>query len=140
MIVREIWLDWRSLVVVFVVCFGVWGFIAKLGLRHMSWAQLMSAMMVTNAAVVLAVAARHGGFLWTPWTLTAVAAGAFAAVGSLTMYRALELAPASIVVPLSSLGVILTVLLSVAFLGETLSVRQIAGILCGIAAIVLLAS
>ena len=136
----SIWNNWRFLVVFCIVVFGVWGFLAKLCSQHLHWAQLTFWIMATNAAIVLTVTAPSVGAAPNmPWAAVAALSGAFASMGSLTMYRTLSLAPASKVIPITSLYIVVTVLLSVLFLHEPLTVRKVAGIVLGLIAMILLA-
>ncbi len=70
--------------------------------------------------------------------LYAIIAGVFVVVGSLVLYYALYKGKASIVVPLSSIGPAITVILSILFLGESLTINQIIGIVLIIIGIILL--
>lgn len=130
--------DWRLLVLITVVTFGAWGFLAKLAGAHLSWHALSFVIVMTNAVVMGAVTVTGLREPLTRWTAVAVLAGLLAAVGSLAMYRALSLAPASRVVPVTALYVLVTVLLSVLFLGERLSLTHWAGVALALVSIALL--
>ena len=130
--------EWRVLVLVCIVAFGLWGFLAKLSAAHLTWTQLTFMILVTNATLVIAVTARGLAGLEARWALVAALAGVCAAAGSLSLYRALSLAPANVVIPLSSFYVVVTVVLSSVFLQEPVTARQLLGMLLGLAAIVLL--
>ncbi|ADG13567.1 EamA family transporter [Methanocaldococcus infernus] len=58
-----------------------------------------------------------------------IVAALFVVLGSLILYYALYKGKASIVVPLSSIGPAITVVLSLIFLKETLSINQVLGII-----------
>jgi transporter family protein len=74
------------------------------------------------------------GFSWS------VAAGFFTFIGFLTFFSALEQGKASTVVTLSALYPVVTILLSVIFLHERISLKEGAGIVFALIASVLLAS
>jgi transporter family protein len=67
-------------------------------------------------------------------------AGLFLGVGILAYYRALEMGPVTHVVPIFAMFIVGGSLLGVVFLGETLSLRNVAGILFGVLAIFLITS
>ncbi len=69
-----------------------------------------------------------GGFF------VAAGGGLLAGIGSVAFYSALRRAPASVVLPVSSLYLVVTVLLASVLLGEAVGPRRIAGIACAIAA------
>jgi transporter family protein len=73
------------------------------------------------------------GFSWS------FAAGFFTFIGFLTFFAALDQGKASTVVTLSALYPVVTILLSIAFLHEKLTMRQVAGIVFALVASVLLA-
>jgi len=70
----------------------------------------------------------------------AASAGALGGIASLAFYGALRDGSASVVVPLSSLYLVLTVVLSYTFLGESIGPRQLAGVALGLVAMALLAT
>jgi transporter family protein len=55
-------------------------------------------------------------------------------------YTVLKQAPASVVIPVSTLYVLVTVVLSYLFLGEAITIKQLAGIVLGLVSIYLLTS
>lgn len=72
---------------------------------------------------------------WVFLVLSGLATGA----SWLAMYRALQLGHASLVAPVDKLSVVLVILLSVAFLGESLSVRQWIGAATLVAGVAIIA-
>lgn len=67
-----------------------------------------------------------------------VVMGVLLTVGLLTYYRALELGPVSVVVPIYGLFIVVSSAIGVAVLGETMTKRKVAGVLLSVAAIVLI--
>lgn len=134
-----VWNDWRALTLMSVVLFGVWGFLVKVGTNHLPWQQVVFTVWATNFLILVLAMVRHVGNLWTPWTAVAFVAGVFAAFGSLLFYRSMSLGPASLVVPLSSLYVLVTFVLAVAILQEPVHVRHLLGVGLGLASMLLLA-
>jgi drug/metabolite transporter (DMT)-like permease len=132
---------WFVYAVVTTLFWGVWGafierpekngFPATLG--YVVWALTM----VPCALVALAVIG------WTPEhdprsVALGAAAGLLGAAGQLVLFDALRRGPAYLVFPVISLSPVVSVLLSVALLGETASVRAWSGILLALLAIPLL--
>lgn len=74
---------------------------------------------------------------WRPWAW-GVGAGLLNAVGTLTLYRSFEVGKLALVAPISASYPVLTVLLSVAS-GEHLRPARIAGIVCAILGVILVA-
>ncbi|WP_423793270.1 EamA family transporter [Methanocaldococcus indicus] len=70
--------------------------------------------------------------------LYAIIAGIFVVLGSLVLYYALYKGKASIVVPISSIGPAITVILSIIFLKETLTINQAIGVILILIGIILL--
>ncbi len=134
----DVWLFYAVITTLF---WGVWGalierpekngFPATLG--YAVWALTM----VPCAVVALAVIG------WAPEhdlrsVMLGSAAGVLGAAGQLVLFDALRRGPAYLVFPVISLSPVVSVLLSVALLGETASPRAWAGILCALIAIPLL--
>jgi bacterial/archaeal transporter family protein len=132
---------WYFYALMTVVLWGVWGVFSKLGGAHSRPRQVLlfqSVGVLAFALVTLAIERFRiepslPGFSWS------FAAGFFTFVGFLTFFAALDQGKASTVVTLSALYPVVTILLSIAFLHERLTVRQGAGIVFALVASVLLA-
>lgn len=134
------WLkDWRFFIFLYIICSGVWSLLAKFASVRLG-TSTTAFVSVTSAAVVVAIAAFRG-LRWQPGCglAAAMAGGVLGGFASLAFYGALRQAPASVVLPLSSLYLVLTVILSHFFLGESIGVRQLIGIAFGLVAVTLLA-
>lgn len=131
--------DWRLAILVYIVCSGVWGVLAKFASARLE-ALTQSFIGVGCAWLVIAAAGWHK-LRWesASGVLAAALGGILGGVASVAFYAALRQAPVSIVLPLSSLYLVLTVVLACAFLGEVVGPRQLAGIVLGLAAMWLLA-
>ena len=77
-------------------------------------------------------------YLKHPAVLYVLAWGITLAVGLLAYYRALELGPVSVVVPIYGLFIPLSSLIGVSFLGEVLTKRKLASIGFAVLAIILM--
>ena len=131
--------DWRFFILVYIVCSGIWSVLAKFASARLD-SPTQTFVAVFSASVVVAAFAVRG-FRWQSGSgmAAATAGGILGGIASLAFYEALRQAPASVVVPLGSLYIVLAVMLAYLFLGESIGLRQIAGIGCGFLAIVLLA-
>ena len=131
--------DWRFYVFLYIVFSGIWGVVVKFASMRLG-ALTATFVAVTSSAIVVAVLTFRGLHLqWTGGMLAAVAGGLLGGLSAVAFYSALRQAPASVVVPLSSLYLVVTVLLSHVFLGEAIGARQWVGIAFGLLAIALLA-
>lgn len=130
--------DWRVLVFVYIVCSGAWSILAKVAATRLDAPTAAFVAVGSSTAVVAAVALR--GFRWqvSGGMAAAAAAGVLGGAASLALYGALRTGPANVVVPVSSLYLVLAVVLSWLLLGESMGFRQLAGLVFGLVAIALL--
>lgn len=133
--------DWYFYALTTVVVWGIWGVFSKLAAAHSKPRQMLifqSLGVIAFALLVLAlekfrIEPSLKGFSWS------FAAGFFTFIGFLTFFAALEHGKASTVVTLSALYPVVTIFLSILFLHEKLTMRQVAGIVFALIASVLLA-
>ncbi len=133
------WQDWRVSVGLAIICWGLWGLFSKLAVTRLGWP---TALVLGWLAGVAAVAPFVlGEFRWQPLNVSwpALAYGACGAAGALFLLKALEQGPATVVLPVSEGWLVVAVLLSVLFLGESLSARRLAGLVLVLAGAALLA-
>ncbi len=134
----EIFSNWRLLILIYLLIAGVWGLLAKIAANHLnSYTTAFTA--ATSACLTIAVFS----FPKLSWQsgigiMTAIICGIVGGISAIFFYGALKQAPASIVIPISSLYIFVTVLLSIVFLRETINMQQLIGILLGFVAIALL--
>jgi transporter family protein len=132
---------WLLFSLLALILWGLWGVFSKIAATHLpSWA-----IFLVEIWVYLVV----GGFIWgllrTPvtWTVpgatAAVAAGLAGGFALFFFLKALASGPAAVVVPLTSLYPVISVLLGLTFLHESLSLRHLTGIILAAAAVWLLA-
>jgi transporter family protein len=134
----KIWY-WYTLLTV--VTWGLWGVFSKLAANYAKPRQALLFQTVgvfAFALVVLLMERFHvewslPGFSW------AALGGFFVFVGFLTFFAALERGKASTVVTLSALYPLVTILISIGFLHEKLTLRQSIGIVFALVASALLA-
>lgn len=135
------WLkDWRCLILFYIVLAGVWGVVQKFASMKLN-TMTLSFVSITSAALVVIIASismKNLQFSSFKGVSTAALGGVLGGVATIAFYGALRKAPASIVVPLGSLSLVITVILAHFFLKETIGMKHMAGILFGILAIILL--
>lgn len=125
-----------------VLMWGVWGVFSKLASAQSKPRQVLifqSAGVIAFAFIVLMLERFHiewsaPGFTWSFF------AGFFTFIGFLTFFAALEQGKASTIVTLSALYPVVTILLSVIFLHEKISLKEGVGIVFALIACALLAS
>lgn len=133
--------DWYFYALTTIVVWGIWGVFSKLAAAHSKPRQMLIFQSVGVVAFALLVLALEKfriepslpGFSWS------FAAGFFTFIGFLTFFAALEHGKASTVVTLSALYPVVTIFLSILFLHEKLTMRQVVGIGFALVASVLLA-
>jgi transporter family protein len=134
-------ISWRILIIAYILVSGVWGAVAKFASDRLNSPFTMSFVAVTAAWLTIAIFAVPKLQFQSRVGLAAAAVCGF--LGGLCViffYGALRQGPASLIIPLSSLYIIVTVILSYFFLGESISLRHASGIVLGLVAIFLLIS
>mgnify|MGYP001212120370 CR=1 FL=1 len=134
----EIFQNWRSWIILYLLLLGVWGVMVKVASVRLN--ALTVTFVSTTAAwlTVVLFALPRLNFSSRLGVAVAAACGVIGGITSIIFYGILKYAPATVVIPLSTLYILVTVVLSCALPGETISLRQVAGILLGIAAVFLL--
>jgi transporter family protein len=134
----EFFQNWRIWMIVYLVLLGVWGVMVKVASVRLN--ALTVTFVSTTAAwlTVVFFSLPRLNFSSRFGVSIALLCGVIGGITSIIFYGVLKYAPASIVIPLTTLYILVTVVLSYALLGETISLRQAAGILLGIAAVFLL--
>lgn len=132
---------WHFYALLTVLMWGVWGVFSKFASANAKPRQVLifqSLGVIAFTLLVLGLERFHvewsvRGFSWS------FAAGFFTFIGFLTFFAALEQGKASTVVTLSALYPVVTIVLSIIFLREKISVREGIGIIFALIASVLLA-
>ncbi|MCX8045005.1 MAG: EamA family transporter [Desulfobacterota bacterium] len=137
---KPIGVDWRIMIAAYLVLSGVWGVLAKIAAHRLE--PLVASCVATTCAclTVLCLAMRSVIVRPSLGVATAAVCGILGGLSSFALYTALKQAPASIVLPMSSLYLVITVILSAVFLGEVLHARHYVGIALAIVSVMLLAS
>lgn len=133
-------LRWFALVVVTLMVWGVWGLVTRVASSALGWRDTVAVAAIGHMMVALMFifASRATVSPQNPMWLLAVFAGSLGFLGAMTFYMALDLNPSSLVVVATSLYPLVTLLLSFLLLGESLTLRQWAGVGLALAALLLI--
>jgi uncharacterized membrane protein len=132
--------DWKFLVAFYVLTSGLWGFFLKLISQKLDWKTNIIYVWIGFSAIYIIFLSKNVNFGLSKFHGLALATGIIAALGTMAFYKALSLAPGSLVIPFSAQYILVSTLLCIVFLKEPLSLRIIAGIICSVTAIALLSS
>lgn len=134
----ELLKDWRILLVIYLFVTGIWGVLIKIASTHLN-PYTMSFVALTGSWLTV-TAFSFSKLNWQSNFGIAVAAlcGVLGGITVLLFYHILKMVPVSTVLPVSSLYIVITVILSYFILGEPVSVKKVLGIVCGLLAICLL--
>ncbi|MFB6302292.1 MAG: EamA family transporter [Haloferacaceae archaeon] len=101
-------------------------------------ALVSNAILVAGSAVVVGYVGHDlGGYVSHPKLPLVVAAGLFLTVGILSYYRALALGPVSAVTPIFGLFLVVSSVVGVILLDESLTARKVVGIALAVVAVYL---
>jgi len=130
---------WVAFAVLSMLLYGLWGFFPKLASRSLDFRTILIIESVGTLIVVGVLLAsmkfRVGADL--RGTAYALAAGLAGALGSLFFLLALSRGKASVVVTMTAIYPLVVIILSALFLKEPLTLKQGAGIVLAMAAMVL---
>jgi transporter family protein len=133
---------WYAYALLTILAWGLWGVFSKLAASHSKPRQVLLFQAVGALAfAILVLFLEQFRITWSvPGFTWAFLGGFFTFVGFLTFFAALDhQGKASTVVTLSALYPLVTIVLSIAFLHERLTLRQTMGIVFAVVASVLLA-
>ena len=131
---------WLALSLVSLGLWGIWGVFSKVATQQLG-PQVTYLLGIFGYLPVFAILLYETGgkIPWHPWGwAAALAAGMSTGFGLFFFFRALHHGAASVVVPLTSLYPVVTVFLSWLFLRESLSPRQLLGLILAMTAVWLL--
>ncbi|MCP4723418.1 MAG: DMT family transporter [bacterium] len=130
--------DWRFYTGLSIICWGFWGFFSKMTVNRLDWQTvfLFFGLSTLLVASITSPEAYNNLFNRSAWI--GITAGLTGALGFRFFYQALEKGPATVIIPVSAMYILVAVLLTVIFLQEPFTMRKFFGILSAIAAIFLL--
>jgi transporter family protein len=133
-------INWRLLIVIYILLAGVWGTLIKVASDRLNPLTISFVVSTSAWLTVAAVALPRLDFQNKTGVWIAAVCGLMGGFLVIIFYTVLKQAPASVVIPVSTLYVLVTVLLSYLFLGEAITIKQLAGIVLGLVSIYLLTS
>ena len=136
----EIFNNWRLLIVGYLIITGVWGVLVKVASARLNPFTLAFVAGTTAWFTVLLFS--FSKLNWQSGTGIWIAAlsGILGGISIIIFYAMLNLVAANVVIPLSTLYIFVTVVLSYFFLGETMTLKHLLGIILGFIAVFLLTS
>jgi transporter family protein len=132
--------SWLAYALATVVLWTAWSFLGVLALRDVTAAHatLVFGIAVVIVGVASLLLGNRGGGWWAPSGLMIAAiSGGCGALGMATFYLALDRGKASSVVPVIGVYPAFVALLAVAFLSESMSLVQVAGVALAVTGVVL---
>ena len=119
------------------ICWGIWGFLPKITVKYIDprSAAVYGVLGGIIVAIIILILLKFRIEANPIGISSAVATGLLGSLGALLFLYAVNKGPVSLIVTLSALYPVLTILLAVLFLGETVSMRQGLGIILAFAAI-----
>jgi transporter family protein len=133
-------INWRLLIVIYILLAGVWGTLVKVASDRLNPLTISFVVSTSAWLTVAAVALPRLDFQNKTGVWIAAVCGLMGGFLVIIFYTVLKQAPASVVIPVSTLYVLVTVVLSYLFLGEAITTKQLAGIVLGLVSIYLLTS
>ncbi|MBM4273251.1 MAG: DMT family transporter [Deltaproteobacteria bacterium] len=132
----EVWLKFSLMAM---ALWGLWGVLSKVATRHLP-PQGVYLLTITGHLVVMTYVLSQGfPITWHPvGVAAALSAGLCMAFGLLTFFFALARGEAAVVVPVTALYPVVTVILSLALLQESFTLRRAAGVVLAVVAVWLL--
>ena len=133
------WGGWLIPSLLAILCWGIWGFTAKIGSEKVSWQVMMVYLGV--ATLLVAIIGRPTLSLkeLNIHHLAGVVSAISCSLGYLFFYIAIKKGEASVVTPLTALYVAVAAILAFIFLSEPITFKKALGILSAIIAMILLA-
>ena len=136
----EILNRWPVLIVGYLLITGVWGVLVKLASARLNPLTLAVVAGTTAWLTVVVFSIGKLSLQSGPGIWIAAVSGVVGGISVIIFYTMLKVAAANVVIPLSTLYVLVTVALSYFFLGETLTLRHLLGIILACISVFLLSS
>jgi transporter family protein len=131
-------MDYRILSLLTLLLWGIWGFMTKILTKHTPAETIAFWSTLASILPILIYTVAAGTMYWvksSPWALVS---GFAAGLATVFFYLALKNGPASVVLPLTGMYIVIPAILGYLILKEPVSFRHIFGLLCAVLAVVLL--
>jgi bacterial/archaeal transporter family protein len=134
--------DWILPTLGAMLCWGIWGFVPKLTTRYLSpqSAVIYEVVGAIGLAVMVLISLKFQPDFHPTGIFLAIITGMLGFLGAFCFLNAVTTGPVTLVATLSALYPVISVLLAVTFLHESITLRQGFGIALALAAVVLVAA
>ncbi len=133
-------MDYRLLSLLTIVCWGIWGFLTKILCRTTPAETVAFWSTLASILPILAYTLSTGTMRWMATTPLTLVSGTIAGLATIFFYLAMNRGPASVVIPLTGMYIIIPVLLGYLILKEPVNIKHILGFTCALLAILLLSN
>lgn len=128
-------MDYRLLSILALLTWGFWGFLSKILTRSMSPATFVLWSSITSLLPMAYYVVAFRGLRWERHGGLALLAGLLGGAATLFFYLALSRGPASVVVPLSGMYIVIPAVLGFILLHEAVTASHVIGVVCACAAV-----
>ncbi len=131
-------MDYRIFALLTLVCWGVWGFLAKVLTRRTAPETVALWSTLASILPIMSYAAITGTAQWVRSAPLAMVSGFFAGVATVCFYLAMKGGPASVVLPLTGMYIVIPAILGYLVLKEPVNIQHLFGLLFAVLAVVFL--
>jgi transporter family protein len=117
---------------------GLWGFGVKLSTRYLPAYANVFFTSAVSLVILAGIVSINRGFVWNRYVWLTVPVAVLGTIALVAFYRALETGPASVVIPLTGIYIVLPAILGFVFLQEKMTWTKVTGIILAILAIIFL--
>lgn len=130
--------SWKTLMIYAILAWGLWGFLGKIVMVRIGWGPAFALTAIANLGLILLIKPESFRLLPDSHHLLGLAMGILSGIGYIYFYKALETAPAAVVVPGTALYIVVAAVLAFLLLGEAVTWNRLLGTGLGLASIYLL--
>uniref|UniRef100_A0A7C1WID2 EamA family transporter n=1 Tax=candidate division WOR-3 bacterium TaxID=2052148 RepID=A0A7C1WID2_UNCW3 len=131
-------MDYRLLSFLTLLLWGIWGFMTKILTRDIAAETVAFWSTLASVIPILLYALAAGTMQWVRAAPLAVLSGLAAGIATVCFYMALKSGPASVVLPLTGMYIIIPAVLGYILLKEPVTVRHIVGLGFAVLAVIFL--
>jgi bacterial/archaeal transporter family protein len=129
------WSSWKTLTLLAIAAWGLWGFLGKIALERIGWGPAFALLALSDTIVLLLIKPKSFLLQFNGNYLLGLGMALAGTLGGICFYMALESGPATAVIPGTALYIVVAAVLAFVFLGEAITLNRIMGIGLGLAAI-----
>jgi transporter family protein len=131
-------MDYRLLSLLTLIFWGVWGFMTKILTRDTPAETIAFWSTLASIVPILIYTIAAGTMNWVRTTPLAMLSGLSAGVATVCFYLAMKGGPASVVLPLTGMYIVIPAILGYVLLKESLNAYHLLGIVCAVLAVIFL--